>query len=91
MGYIFIGFITLVGIGTLTKAFYKDAVTSVAAILGSILVLPIMFCLITYGNIPEPKAIDVYRNKTTLQITYQDSIPVDTIVVWKDEFKNKLK
>lgn len=33
-----------------------------------------------YSN---PKAIDVYRGKTTLQITYQDSIPVDTVVVFK--------
>ena len=31
----------------------------------------------------EPKAIDVYRNKTTLKITYIDSIPQDTTVVFK--------
>lgn len=31
----------------------------------------------------EPQAIDVYRGKTTLQITYKDSIPQDTIVVFK--------
>ena len=31
----------------------------------------------------EPTAIDVYRGKTTLKITYKDSIPVDTIVVFK--------
>lgn len=30
-----------------------------------------------------PTAIDVYRGKTTLQITYRDSIPVDTVVVFK--------
>ena len=30
-----------------------------------------------------PRAIDVYRGKTTLKITYKDSIPVDTIVVFK--------
>lgn len=30
-----------------------------------------------------PNAIDVYRGKTTLQITYKDSIPQDTIVVFK--------
>ena len=32
---------------------------------------------------PKPSAIDVYRNNTTLQITYKDSTPVDTIVVFK--------
>lgn len=34
-----------------------------------------------------PQAIDVYRGKTTLQITYQDSIPVDSAVVFKDNTK----
>lgn len=31
----------------------------------------------------EPRAIDVYRGNTTLEITYRDSIPVDTVVVFK--------
>lgn len=31
----------------------------------------------------SPKAIDVYRDKTTLQITYKDNIPIDTIIVYK--------
>lgn len=31
----------------------------------------------------EPSAIDVYRGKTTLEITYKNSIPVDTVVVFK--------
>ena len=39
----------------------------------------------------KPKAIDVYREKTTLQITYQDSIAMDTIVVWKPEFDPNVK
>ena len=32
-----------------------------------------------------PQAIDVYRDKTTLQITYRDSIAIDTIVVFKEK------
>lgn len=28
-------------------------------------------------------AIDVYRGNTTLQITYQDTIPVDSVVIYK--------
>ena len=28
--------------------------------------------------------IDVYRNRTTLEITYRDSIPIDSIVVFKE-------
>lgn len=31
----------------------------------------------------EPRAIDVYRNKTTLEITYKDNLPIDSIVVFK--------
>ena len=34
-----------------------------------------------------PTAFDVYQGNTTLEITYRDSIPVDSVVVFKDEFK----
>lgn len=29
--------------------------------------------------------IEVYRGNTTLEITYRDSIPVDSMVVWKNK------
>lgn len=32
-----------------------------------------------------PKPIDVYRGNTTLQITYRDSIPIDSVVVFKNK------
>lgn len=31
----------------------------------------------------EPTPIDVYRGRTTLEITYRDSIPIDSVVVFK--------
>lgn len=31
----------------------------------------------------EPTALDVYRGNTTLEITYRDSIPIDSTVVFK--------
>lgn len=34
---------------------------------------------------PLPTAIDVYRNKTELEITSVNGVPTDTVVVWKDE------
>lgn len=42
----------------------------------------ILICLTVmwYDSIP---AIEVYKGNTTLQITYQDSIPIDSIVVYK--------
>ena len=42
-----------------------------------------MFLLIAY--LKKPKPIDVYRNNTTLKITYKDSIPIDSVVVWKNK------
>ena len=37
---------------------------------------------ISMGN--EPRAIDVYRNKTKLEITSVNGVPRDTVVVWKN-------
>ena len=31
----------------------------------------------------RPQAIDVYRGKTTLEITYRDSVAIDSTVVYK--------
>jgi hypothetical protein len=36
--------------------------------------------LMTYN---EPTALDVYRGKTTLEITYRDSVAIDSVVVYK--------
>lgn len=41
----------------------------------------------SYENINTPTAKDVYEGKTTLQITYEDSIPIDTVIVYKPEFR----
>ena len=32
-----------------------------------------------------PSAMDVYRGKTTLEITYKNGIPVDSVVVFKND------
>lgn len=40
----------------------------------------VFFLSISYIN--KPKAIDVYRGKTTLEITYKDRVPIDSTVVW---------
>ena len=33
----------------------------------------------------EPQAIDVYRGKTTLEITYKDGVAIDSTVVFKNK------
>lgn len=35
--------------------------------------------------IDTPTAKDVYQGKTTLEITYKDGIPIDTVVVYKEK------
>ena len=47
-----------------------------------ILNIIIAFCLII--NLRKPKAIDVYQGNTTLEITYKDNMPIDSVVVWKN-------
>lgn len=32
-----------------------------------------------------PQAIDVYHDKTTLEITYRDGMPIDSVVVFKNK------
>lgn len=33
---------------------------------------------------PLPQAIDVYRGRTTLEITYRNSIAIDSVVVFRN-------
>ena len=41
------------------------------------------FCLIKGCDNNKPTALDVYRGKTTLEITYKDSVAIDSTVVYK--------
>ena len=47
-----------------------------------ILNIIIAFCLII--NLRKPRAINVYQGNTTLEVTYKESIPIDSVVVWKN-------
>lgn len=52
--------------------------------------------LIAFGSViitksePVPNAIDVYRGRTTLKISYEDNVPIDTVVVFKNEYIKSL-
>lgn len=51
-----------------------------------ILILTVIIVILNlYKHSIRP--IEVYQGKTTLQITYEDSIPVDSVVVYKPEFR----
>ena len=59
-------------------------------IVGSVLIsIGILLVLVGIVSIlsKNPTALDVYQGKTTLEITYRDSIPIDSVVVFKEEFK----
>ena len=51
--------------------------TSIACIYSLIIVISLVIYL------KKPTAIDVYRNKTTLEITYKNGVSIDSTVVWK--------
>lgn len=60
-----------------------------SAILLTISAVMLVMLFLSYENKNTPTALDVYKDKTTLEITYRDSIPVDSVVVFKDEFKKQ--
>ena len=61
------------------KATYDDTpIFFITMILNVIIII----CLII--NLRKPRAIDVYQDNTTLEITYKDSVPIDSVVVWKN-------
>lgn len=64
----------------------KDARTASVCLL-TVSTMFFFAALFSYGNEDVPTAKDVYEGKTTLEITYRDSTPIDTIIVFKDEFK----
>lgn len=43
----------------------------------------IVFLIGTFCYFKKPKAIDVYRGKTELEITYENNVPTDSCVVFK--------
>ena len=47
----------------------------------------LFFYIILFEVYPPIEPIDVYRGKTTLEITYRDSVAVDSVVVWKEGMK----
>lgn len=53
------------------------------ALLLTILAIILVGLFLSYESRNTPTALNVYQGKTTLEITYRDSIPVDSVVVFK--------
>jgi hypothetical protein len=47
-------------------------------------VIAAILLVLAVNLVNMPRAIDVYRDKTRLQITSVDGVPTDTTVVWKN-------
>ena len=81
MIYVFAVILMLIFIYLTYKlAEYEDAIATVFGTVGLILVIFIPPIIIN----SQPKAMDVYQGKTTLEITYKDGVAVDSIVVFKN-------
>ena len=72
------GILTIVTV-TLREGYDKEGMSAVT-----------MVCAILFGAFfvimlvkSKPTALDVYRGKTTLEITYRDSVAIDSTVVYK--------
>ena len=63
-----------------TKTEDEDLSKVLLTIIFSCLALGSLLSIINYN---EPTALDVYRDKTTLEITYRDSVARDSTVVYK--------
>lgn len=57
----------------------------ISAILLTISAIILVVVTASYESRNTPTALDVYQGNTTLEITYRDSIPVDSVVVFKEE------
>lgn len=56
---------------------------NISATLVMIIFVAALYVLLVI-SVSKPKAIDVYRGKTTLEITYKNNVPIDTVVTYKD-------
>ena len=61
----------------------KDDIVYIIAATCLIFSFGIGFMIATIIYNSKPTAMDVYRNKTTLEITYKDNVPIDSVVVFK--------
>ena len=73
---------SVLGIAGIIIAFDDDYNSRGFGIISSFFTL-IVFILILI-QIQQPTAMNVYQGKTTLEITYKDCVPVDSVVVWKN-------
>ena len=75
--------IVIAGIMATKLANYKNSYSIICLTLMIIIWCINVYCVTVIIN--QPTAIDVYKGKTELQITYKGTIPVDSVVVFKNK------
>lgn len=60
-------------------------------IVAGFMIVSLIFLINSLVEVPSPTPIDVYRGRTTLQITYQEGVPIDTAVVFKEGYREETK
>ena len=92
MEWAIIVFILLTSICYIWNIFTNDKdYRFISALLLVISTVILIGLISSYESRNTPTTMDVYRGKTTLEITYKDSIQIDSIVVFKDEFKKAME
>ena len=76
-------FLLLATIMLLIKNEKTDRIGLRCIIIGTVLGFFGVIGNVTVTTPKHPTALDVYRGKTTLEITYRDSVAVDSVVVYK--------
>ena len=79
---IFIVVLLICGICTITLADFNSE--GFLAFIVTIFVAMIVGA-IAVKHTSGPSALDVYRGKTVLQVTYIEAVPIDSVVVYKDK------
>lgn len=61
----------------------KDTIATICFVIVAGLSVGTCTCEYDCNTKDTPTALDVYRGKTTLEITYRDSVAIDSVVVYK--------
>ena len=75
--------VIIVCVLSIKLANYEDSYYIIYLALAIILGCVSICCVAIIVN--QPTAIDVYKGKTELQITYKGTIPIDSVVVFKNK------
>ena len=69
---------------SISLACERDFYLDVRGLWFTFLLLNFVLLILILIQMQKPTAMDVYKGKTTLEITYKDGTPIDSVVVWKD-------